>query len=89
MGQIDPNYVRQCRERAERGDPDALCNLGRMYSTGHGVDTSLVEAHKWFNIAAACGSVQAKVYREAVAEDMSSHEVAQALAEARQWVQAH
>ncbi|MGB0920883.1 MAG: hypothetical protein ACPG06_08965 [Alphaproteobacteria bacterium] len=89
MGQLDPDYVRQCRDRAERGDLDALCNLGRMYSTGHGVSSDLVEAHKWFNIAAARGSVQAKIYREALAADMTARQVAAALSEARQWVQSH
>ena len=89
MGQIDPDYVRQCERRAERGDPDALCNLGRMYSTGAGVRENLVEAHKWFNIAASRGSVTAKIYRDEIAAALNAHQIAEALAEARRWVQAH
>jgi len=89
MGQIDPSYVQQCLGRAERGDPDALCNLGRMYCSGHGVELNLVEAHKWFNLAAARGNVQAKLYREEIAHEMSPSDVAAAQREARQWMTEH
>ena len=38
---------------AERGDVDALFELGVTYSTGRGgVSVDLIEAHKWFNLAA-------------------------------------
>ena len=41
---------------AERGDVDALFELGVTYSTGHGgLAVDLVEAHKWFNLAALFG----------------------------------
>ena len=38
---------------AARGDVDALFELGVTYSTGRGgIAVDLVEAHKWFNLAA-------------------------------------
>ena len=41
---------------AERGDVDALFELGVTYSTGRGGQpVDLVEAHKWFNLAALSG----------------------------------
>ena len=41
---------------AERGDVDALFELGVAFSTGRGgVDVDLIEAHKWFNLAALSG----------------------------------
>lgn len=89
MGQIDPQYIDQCIRRAERGDADALYNLGRMYCTGHGVPMDLVEAHKWFNLAASHGSVQAKVYREEISHEMTHDDVARAQREAREWVRTH
>ena len=46
---------------AARGDADALYDLGMAYSTGSGgVDVDLIEAHKWFNLAALNGSEEAK-----------------------------
>ena len=42
---------------AARGDAKACFDLGIVYSSGaEGVDVDLVEAHKWFNIAAVSGS---------------------------------
>ena len=42
---------------AAMGDVDALYELGVAYSTGSdGVDVDLIEAHKWFNLAALNGS---------------------------------
>ena len=41
---------------AARGNPDALYDLGICYSTGaSGVDIDLIEAHKFFNLAAVAG----------------------------------
>ena len=41
---------------ASRGDVDALFELGVTYSTGRGgTPVDLVEAHKWFNLAALSG----------------------------------
>ena len=41
---------------AARGDAEALYELGVAYSTGsNGVEVDLVEAHKWFNLAALSG----------------------------------
>ena len=41
---------------AERGDVDALYDLGVTYSTGRGgIPVDLIEAHKWFNLAALAG----------------------------------
>ena len=38
---------------AEAGDVDALFELGVTFSTGRGgIHVDLIEAHKWFNLAA-------------------------------------
>src|SRR3546814_4031798 len=42
---------------AARGDSNACFDLGIFYSTGTGGESiDLVEAHKWFNLAAVHGS---------------------------------
>ena len=41
---------------AEAGDVDALFELGVTFSTGRGgIAVDLIEAHKWFNLAALVG----------------------------------
>ena len=46
---------------AARGDADACYDLGMVYSSGSaGVGVDLIEAHKWFNLAAVAGSEAAK-----------------------------
>ncbi len=54
---------------AVAGDPDALYHLGVAYWTGSdGRDVDLIEAHKWFNLAALNGSDEAQYCRAEIAE---------------------
>lgn len=69
---------------AALGDPDACYDLGMVYSSGSaGVGIDLIEAHKWFNLAAVAGSEAAKDCRRDIAEDMTAREIATAQAAAR------
>lgn len=63
--------------------------LGMMHSAGAGVGVDLVQAHKWFNIAAARGHREAARLRREVAEQMSDSEIGEAQRSARAWLQAH
>lgn len=71
------------------GGADALFELGLMYSSGRDVDVDLVEAHKWFNLAALRGNVAARQYRAEVASELSRAEIAQAQRRAREWLAIH
>lgn len=72
---------------AARGRPEALYDLGICYQTGTaGVAVDLVEAHKWFNLAAVSGMAAATDARAEVAEDMTAREIAAAQAAARAWL---
>lgn len=72
---------------AAQGDADALYDLGICYSTGtEGVGIDLVEAHKWFNLAAVSGSEAAQHCRAEVADEMTAREIAVAQAAARAWL---
>ncbi len=74
---------------AAAGDEDALYDLGVCYSTGTlGVGIDLIEAHKWFNLAAVHGSEAAQACRSEIAEDMTAREIATAQAAARAWISA-
>jgi TPR repeat protein len=72
---------------AARGSSDALYDLGVCYSTGtSGVEIDLIEAHKWFNLAAVAGLDAAQGARADIAEDMSAREIAEAQRAARAWL---
>jgi TPR repeat protein len=72
---------------AATGDPEALYELGVAYSTGtHGLDVDLIEAHKWFNLAALNGSERGQMCRAEIAEEMTAREIADAQRQARAWL---
>jgi uncharacterized protein len=74
---------------AARGDVNALFDLGIAYSTGSGdVGVNLIEAHKWFNLAALNGSEEAMMCRADISDDMTAREIAEAQRQARAWLQA-
>jgi hypothetical protein len=68
---------------------DVLFDLGLMYSTGRTGMVDLVAAHKWFNLAALKGRVDAIPLRREVAEQMTEDQIAVAQREARAWVSLH
>ena len=73
--------------KAAMGDVESLYELGVAYSTGiGGVEVDLVEAHKWFNLAALNGSALAQECRADIAEDMTAREIAEAQRQARAWL---
>ena len=74
--------------QAAKGQTDALYELGVAYSSGSGVAFDLVEAHKWFNLAAVSGDVRGQQCRAEIAEEMSAREIAEAQRSARAWLAA-
>lgn len=74
---------------AGRGNADAYFELGVAYSTGtDGVDVDLIEAHKWFNLAALAGVSEGSVLRAEIAAEMDRGEIAEAQRQARAWIAA-
>jgi hypothetical protein len=74
---------------ASGGTPDALYQLGLMYCVGRDVELDLVEAHKWFNLAALRGNADAKRYRLEIALDMTKIQIVRAQRMAREWIATH
>lgn len=71
----------------EKGSLDALYDLGVAFSTGsHGCTCDMIEAHKWFNIAASKGHEEAAWCRADVSDEMTAREIAEAQRRARQWL---
>ena len=78
-----------CLAAAAQGDISAYYDLGVAYSTGsHGVDCDLIEAHKWFNLAAESGHGEAQMCRADISEEMTAREIAEAQRRAREWISA-
>jgi uncharacterized protein len=67
-------------------DGDMLFDLGMMYSVGFDMPIDLVSAHKWFNLAAMKGNIDAIRLRREVADQMSDVEIATAQRAARDWL---
>lgn len=74
---------------AQSGGADALFELGLMYCAGRDVEINLVEAHKWFNLAAMRGNDEAKTYRLELSREMTKKEIAAAQKSAREWLRCH
>jgi len=79
--------VASCLAAAAAGDPSAYFDLGVAYSTGsHGAPIDLIEAHKWFNLAAVNGYDGASQCRADIAEEMTARDIAEAQRRAREWL---
>ena len=81
-------------EAIENAEPilsgEEMYRLGLAASTG--VETGifdLVTAHKWFNLAAMQGNLEARAYRAELANEMSTDEVAEAQRQAREYLTTH
>ena len=74
---------------AEPTDAEDCFGLGMNYSSGVGVAVDLVQAHKWFNIAAMRGHKDAGQLRREIAEQMSDAAIGCAQRSARDWLKAH
>ena len=73
--------------RSRLAEADALFELGVAFSTGRGgVDVDLIEAHKWFNLAALSGSTRGQECRAEIALEMTAREIAEAQRQARSWL---
>jgi TPR repeat protein len=75
--------------RSEPTDAAKCFERGIVYSSGREVEIDLVEAHKWFNIAAARGHAAGAQMRREVAELMSDSDIGRAQRAARDWLNAN
>ena len=68
--------------------PDVLFERGLYWASGRSGVVNLVAAHKWFNLAALKGRLDAIQLRREIAQMMSEVEIAIAQREARTWMSA-
>jgi TPR repeat protein len=76
--------VKWYRRAAEQGGDMAQLKLGEMYSEARGWPEDLVQAHMWFNLAAAHSGFGANK-RDALARRMTPEQIAEAERLAREW----
>ncbi len=86
MARYEVSDIEQIETAAKSGGDEALFELGMMYCNGREVDTDLITAHKWFNLAALKGNQAAKEYRMELAREMTKDQVAEAQRQAREWL---
>lgn len=80
-------FLRSRLADAAGGKVDALYDLGVSYSTGAGgVEVDLIEAHKWFNLAALSGDTRSQACRAEISIEMTAREIAEAQKQARAWL---
>ena len=70
-------------------DASTLLQLGLSCTIGLTVPVDLVAAHKWFNVAAMLGNVEATRLRHEIAAQMSRAEITAAQRAARAWITKH
>lgn len=86
-GAADNLLMAECLAAAADGDEAAYFDLAVAYSTGSsGLACDMIEAHRWFNLAAVAGHEDAARCRAEVAEEMTAREIAEAQRRARQWL---
>ena len=86
MGGMDMMIARCLAAAADR-DIEAYYDLGVAYSTGSsGAQCDMIEAHKWFNLAASRGHEAASWCRADVSDEMTAREISEAQRRAREWL---
>jgi TPR repeat protein len=72
------------------GEPvQVLLERGIDCATGRAGALDLIEAHKWFNIAALRGDAEAARRRQEIAGELQPSDIAAALRRAREWLAIH
>ena len=88
-GHADARFLQRNLQRALQGEAEAFYELGVAYAAGReGVGIDLIQAHKWFNLAALKGDVRAVCDRRELSEEMSKEDISVAQREARAFLKA-
>jgi len=77
--------LEQFQGSAADGDAASQYMLGELYAEGRGVRQDIVEAHKWYSLAAGWGHDRADAARRSLERFMSQGQIAEARERAAQW----
>ena len=73
------------RLAADQGEALAQTKIAIMYDEGQGVPQDIVQAYKWYSLAATNGDKPAPQLRDALANQMTPAQIAEAQKLARKW----
>ena len=73
------------RLAADQGEPRAFGDLGFIYAIGDVVPRNVVSAYLWFDLAVKYGDALAVEHRDALAQEMTPHQIAEARNRASEW----
>ncbi|WP_425659838.1 tetratricopeptide repeat protein [Roseobacter sp. EG26] len=93
LGLIEGRFVEQnltqavelLRKTSNGGSPAGLFALAQVHAAGLGVDQDVIQAHAYFNLAAALDHPLAAQARNVLQNQMTASEVARAQERARSW----
>lgn len=74
---------------AEQGVTEAQVAIGRMLSMDYSEAYDPVQAYKWFSIAMLMENIDAGVKRDAIAEKMTTEQIAEGDASVKTWSDGH
>jgi TPR repeat protein len=77
--------LRWFRLAADQGEALAQTKIAIMYDEGQGVPQNLVQAYKWYSLAATNGDKPANELRNAIANQMTPAQIAEAQKLAQEW----
>jgi hypothetical protein len=77
--------LRWCRLAVEQGHSQAMFMMATYYDRGRAVPRDVVQAHRWYNLASAYGNYEGAKWRDRLALDMNSGQLAEAQLLARNW----
>lgn len=89
MAELDKEFIARITAKADAGSPEEQYRAGLVFALGDGVPVDLVSAHKWLNLAAMNGVVEARESRAEISQDMTQEEIVAAQKLAREWYLAH
>lgn len=77
------------RLAADQGGAHAQYDLGERYANGNGVSKDFVLANMWFSISAAKQNNKAEEARNALEDQMTPEQIAEARKMSREWMEKH
>jgi TPR repeat protein len=73
------------KSAANLGRAESQLDIGELYEAGRGIAQDYVQAHMWYNLAAAAGVPGAEARRNELATKMTPEQLSEAQKFASQW----
>ena len=81
--------IEKLKPLAEQGEAIAQSSLAAMYFEGLGITQDYVQAYMWLNISGANRNEETRKLRDAIEEQLTPTQIAEAQKLAREWMERH